>query len=91
VAQPQPAASTRVVRTRAELREALSNVARPLGLVTTMGWLHDGHRATGFGHGVDGFLRHFRAGRLDLGGGCRCFDLRFRRHLRMDRRHHLSL
>ena len=45
MAQPQPAASTRVVRTRAELREALSNVARPLGLVTTMGWLHDGHRA----------------------------------------------
>jgi pantoate--beta-alanine ligase len=45
VAQPQPAASTRVVRTRAELREALSDVARPLGLVTTMGWLHDGHRA----------------------------------------------
>ena len=45
MAQPQPAASTRVVRTRAELREALADVARPLGLVTTMGWLHDGHRA----------------------------------------------
>jgi len=45
VAQPQPAASTRVVRTRAELRDALSDVARPVGLVTTMGWLHDGHRA----------------------------------------------
>ena len=45
MAQPQPPASTRVVRTRAELREALSDLARPLGLVTTMGWLHDGHRA----------------------------------------------
>ena len=45
MAQPQPAASTRVVRTRAELRDALSDVARPVGLVTTMGWLHDGHRA----------------------------------------------
>jgi pantoate--beta-alanine ligase len=45
LAQPQPAASTRVVRTRAELRDALADVARPVGLVTTMGWLHDGHRA----------------------------------------------
>jgi pantoate--beta-alanine ligase len=45
VAEPQPAASTRVVRTREELREALADAARPLGLVTTMGWLHDGHRA----------------------------------------------
>ncbi|MBA2701853.1 MAG: pantoate--beta-alanine ligase [Chloroflexi bacterium] len=36
---------TRVVRTRAELREALASSARPVGLVTTMGWLHDGHRA----------------------------------------------
>jgi len=45
VAQPQPAASARVVRTRAELRDALAEAARPLGLVTTMGWLHDGHRA----------------------------------------------
>jgi pantoate--beta-alanine ligase len=35
----------KVVRTRAELREALADVARPVGLVTTMGWLHDGHRA----------------------------------------------
>jgi pantoate--beta-alanine ligase len=35
----------RVVRTRAELRDALAGVARPIGLVPTMGWLHDGHRA----------------------------------------------
>jgi pantoate--beta-alanine ligase len=36
---------TRVLRTRAELREALAAVPRPLGLVPTMGWLHDGHRS----------------------------------------------
>ena len=36
---------TRVVRTRADLREALADAPRPLGLVTTMGWLHEGHRA----------------------------------------------
>ncbi len=36
---------TRVLRTRAELREALADVPRPVGLVPTMGWLHDGHRA----------------------------------------------
>jgi pantoate--beta-alanine ligase len=36
---------TRVLRTRAELREALALVPRPVGLVPTMGWLHDGHRA----------------------------------------------
>jgi pantoate--beta-alanine ligase len=35
----------RVVRTRAELRDALSAAARPLGLVPTMGWLHEGHRS----------------------------------------------
>ena len=35
----------RVVRTRAELREALASAPRPLGLVPTMGWLHDGHRS----------------------------------------------
>jgi pantoate--beta-alanine ligase len=36
---------TLVVRTRAELREALAGVDRPLGLVPTMGWLHPGHRS----------------------------------------------
>jgi pantoate--beta-alanine ligase len=35
----------RVLRTRAELRDALEAAPRPVGLVTTMGWLHDGHRA----------------------------------------------
>jgi pantoate--beta-alanine ligase len=34
-----------VLRTRAELREALASVPRPIGLVPTMGWLHAGHRA----------------------------------------------
>ena len=33
------------MRTRAELREALADAPRPVGLVPTMGWLHDGHRA----------------------------------------------
>ena len=32
-----------VVRTRAELRAALAAAPRPVGLVPTMGWLHDGH------------------------------------------------
>jgi pantoate--beta-alanine ligase len=36
---------TRIARTRAELRDALDGVARPIGLIPTMGWLHDGHRA----------------------------------------------
>jgi pantoate--beta-alanine ligase len=36
---------TRIVRTRAELRDALDGVDRPIGLIPTMGWLHDGHRA----------------------------------------------
>jgi pantoate--beta-alanine ligase len=36
---------TQVVRTRATLRDALADVSRPVGLVPTMGWLHDGHRA----------------------------------------------
>ena len=35
----------RVLRTRAELHEALADVPRPLGLVPTMGWLHAGHRS----------------------------------------------
>jgi pantoate--beta-alanine ligase len=35
----------RIVRTRAALRDALADVARPIGLVPTMGWLHEGHRA----------------------------------------------
>ena len=36
---------TRVLRTRAELRAALADVSRPVGLVPTMGWLHEGHRS----------------------------------------------
>ena len=32
-----------VASTRAALREALAAVPRPIGLVPTMGWLHDGH------------------------------------------------
>lgn len=32
-----------VVRTRAELRAELAAAPRPVGLVPTMGWLHDGH------------------------------------------------
>jgi pantoate--beta-alanine ligase len=39
------AARTTVVRTRAELRDALASAPRPVGLVPTMGWLHEGHRA----------------------------------------------
>jgi pantoate--beta-alanine ligase len=37
--------TARVVRTRAELRDALAASPRPIGLVPTMGWLHEGHRA----------------------------------------------
>src|SRR6187431_2857606 len=37
--------TTVIVRTRAELREALARAPRPVGLVPTMGWLHEGHRA----------------------------------------------
>ena len=37
--------TTVVVRTRAELRAALAAAPRPVGLVPTMGWLHEGHRA----------------------------------------------
>jgi pantoate--beta-alanine ligase len=36
---------TEVVRTRAALRAALADAPRPLGVVPTMGWLHEGHRA----------------------------------------------
>ena len=36
---------TRVLRTRDELREALAASPRPVGLIPTMGWLHDGHRS----------------------------------------------
>jgi pantoate--beta-alanine ligase len=43
--QADPAGVLRIVRTRAELREALASAPRPVGLVPTMGWLHDGHRA----------------------------------------------
>jgi pantoate--beta-alanine ligase len=35
----------RILRTRAELRDALGAAPRPVGLVPTMGWLHEGHRA----------------------------------------------
>jgi len=35
----------RLLSTRAELRDALAEARRPLGLVPTMGWLHEGHRA----------------------------------------------
>jgi pantoate--beta-alanine ligase len=38
-------AGTTVVRSREALRAALDRAPRPLGLVPTMGWLHDGHRA----------------------------------------------
>ncbi len=41
-----PSRGDQVVRTRAELRDALGGRSpRPVGLVPTMGWLHDGHRA----------------------------------------------
>jgi pantoate--beta-alanine ligase len=35
----------KILRTRSELRDALAAAPRPLGLVPTMGWLHDGHRS----------------------------------------------
>jgi pantoate--beta-alanine ligase len=37
--------TTILLRTRAELRAALAEAARPVGLVPTMGWLHEGHRS----------------------------------------------
>jgi pantoate--beta-alanine ligase len=37
--------TTQVLRSRAELRAALADVDRPLGLIPTMGWLHEGHRS----------------------------------------------
>ena len=40
-----PRTVTTVRHTRAQLRAALAGVPRPVGLVPTMGWLHDGHRA----------------------------------------------
>jgi pantoate--beta-alanine ligase len=36
--------ATRILHTRAELRAALAGAERPVGLVPTMGWLHEGHR-----------------------------------------------
>ncbi len=36
---------TRVLHTRHELRATLADAPRPMGLVPTMGWLHEGHRA----------------------------------------------
>ena len=36
--------ATQVLHTRADLRAALARAERPVGLVPTMGWLHEGHR-----------------------------------------------
>jgi len=40
---PTATSVTRVLRTRAELRAALATAPRPIGLVPTLGWLHEGH------------------------------------------------
>lgn len=45
ISERSPSRLTRVVRTRGELRDALDAAARPVGVVPTMGWLHEGHRA----------------------------------------------
>jgi pantoate--beta-alanine ligase len=37
--------TTVLLRTRAELGAALASAPRPVGLVPTMGWLHEGHRS----------------------------------------------
>ncbi|HET7701925.1 MAG TPA: pantoate--beta-alanine ligase [Candidatus Limnocylindrales bacterium] len=36
--------ATQILHTRADLRAALADVDRPVGLIPTMGWLHEGHR-----------------------------------------------
>ena len=45
VTHGSPVAHLKIVRTRAELRAALDAAPRPVGLVPTMGWLHEGHRS----------------------------------------------
>jgi pantoate--beta-alanine ligase len=44
VPEPRTEIRMKVLRTRADLREGLRAAPRPVGLVPTMGWLHDGHR-----------------------------------------------